>query len=366
MQKIVTFLWFDNQAEEAANFYVSIFKNSKIINTVRYSDAGPGPKGSVMTVTFELAGQQFMALNGGPHFHFSEAISLLINCETQQEVDNLWEKLSAGGKKITAAGSKINTVSPGKSSPPPSAKCSRTKIPRNLNASCKPCCKWTKSTLPACNKPTTESNLSDLITWTRGAPFLAPFARSGALVFPPITPIPPHNSGNTLTSPRTLYPATSSKDISMKAPFLIGRILFGGYFLYNGINHLQKAKEMAPYAESKGVPAAELAIKLSAVPLIVGGASILLGVKPKLGAMAILGFLAGVSPIMHDFWRMEDPSQRMQNMVDFMKNAALAGGALALMGVEEPWEASVPVEQLDLRKPKLTRKLQKLGRKFAA
>ena len=99
MQKIVTFLWFDNQAEEAANFYVSIFKNSKIINTVRYSDAGPGPKGSVMTVTFELAGQQFMALNGGPHFHFSEAISLLINCETQQEVDNLWEKLSAGGKK---------------------------------------------------------------------------------------------------------------------------------------------------------------------------------------------------------------------------------------------------------------------------
>jgi predicted 3-demethylubiquinone-9 3-methyltransferase (glyoxalase superfamily) len=99
MQKIVTFLWFDNQAEEAANFYVSLFKNSQIINTVRYSDAGPGPKGSVMTVTFELAGQQFMALNGGPHIHFSEAISLLINCETQQEVDDLWEKLSAGGKK---------------------------------------------------------------------------------------------------------------------------------------------------------------------------------------------------------------------------------------------------------------------------
>jgi predicted 3-demethylubiquinone-9 3-methyltransferase (glyoxalase superfamily) len=99
MQKIVTFLWFDNQAEEAANFYVSLFKKSKIINTVRYSDAGPGPKGSVMTVTFELAGQQFMALNGGPHIHFSEAISLLINCETQQEVDDLWEKLSAGGKK---------------------------------------------------------------------------------------------------------------------------------------------------------------------------------------------------------------------------------------------------------------------------
>lgn len=152
----------------------------------------------------------------------------------------------------------------------------------------------------------------------------------------------------------------------MKAPFLLGRILFGGFFLYNGINHLQKARDMAPYAESKGVPAPELAVKLSAIPLIVGGSSILLGVKPKLGAMAILGFLAGVSPVMHDFWRSEDPNERMKNMVDFMKNVALAGGALALMGVEEPWEASVPVEQLDVRKPKLARKVQKLGRKLAA
>ena len=81
---------------------------------------------------------------------------------------------------------------------------------------------------------------------------------------------------------------------------------------------------------------------LSAVPLLVGGASVLLGVKPKLGAMALLGFLAGVSPIMHDFWRDEDPDTRMNNMIMFMKNLALAGGALALMGVEEPWEASVP------------------------
>lgn len=85
MQKIITFLWFDDNAEEAASFYVSLFKNSKIINTVRYGEAGPGPSGTVMTVAFELAGQQFMALNGGPHFHVSEAISLLINCETQQE-----------------------------------------------------------------------------------------------------------------------------------------------------------------------------------------------------------------------------------------------------------------------------------------
>ncbi len=152
----------------------------------------------------------------------------------------------------------------------------------------------------------------------------------------------------------------------MKAPFLIGRLLFGGFFLYNGINHLQHAKDMASYAESKGVPSPELAVRLSAAPLIIGGTSILLGVKPKLGALAILGFLAGVSPVMHDFWRMQDPEKRMQNMIDFMKNTALAGGALALMGVDEPWEASVPVEQLKPGQSKLTRKVRKLGRKLAA
>ena len=99
MQKITTFLWFDNQAEEAANFYTSIFKNSKIKKISRYSDAGPGPKGSVMVLTFELEGQQFTALNGGPVFSFTPAISLMVNCETQAEVDELWEKLSVGGKK---------------------------------------------------------------------------------------------------------------------------------------------------------------------------------------------------------------------------------------------------------------------------
>ena len=99
MQKITPFLWFDDKAEEAANFYVSLFKNSKIDNVSRYGDAGPGPKGKVMTVTFQLNGQQFTALNGGPLFKFTEAISLLVNCESQQEVDELWEKLSAGGQK---------------------------------------------------------------------------------------------------------------------------------------------------------------------------------------------------------------------------------------------------------------------------
>lgn len=99
MQKIISFFWFDHQAEEAANFYISVLKNSRIVNIARYGDAGPGPKGTAMTVTFELAGQRFIALNGGPQFKLSEAISLLINCETQQEVDDLWEKLSDGGEK---------------------------------------------------------------------------------------------------------------------------------------------------------------------------------------------------------------------------------------------------------------------------
>ena len=99
MQKITTFLWFDSQAEEAANFYVSIFKNSKIGSIRRYGDTGPGPKGSVMIVTFRLEGQEFTALNGGPHFSFTPAISLLVSCDTQAEVDELWEELSEGGKK---------------------------------------------------------------------------------------------------------------------------------------------------------------------------------------------------------------------------------------------------------------------------
>ena len=104
MQKISTFLWFDNQAEEAANFYVSIFKNSSIKSISRYGDAGPGPKGSVMVVAFQLEGQDFFALNGGPLFHFTEAISLYVNCETQQEVDELWDKLLAGGGRPDACG----------------------------------------------------------------------------------------------------------------------------------------------------------------------------------------------------------------------------------------------------------------------
>jgi predicted 3-demethylubiquinone-9 3-methyltransferase (glyoxalase superfamily) len=99
MQKITPFLWFDDKAEEAANFYISIFKNSKMGKITRYGEAGPGPKGTAMSVTFQLEGQEFFALNGGPHYKFTPAISLFVDCKSQEEVDDLWEKLSAGGRK---------------------------------------------------------------------------------------------------------------------------------------------------------------------------------------------------------------------------------------------------------------------------
>ena len=99
MQKITPFLWFDNQAEEAINLYVSVFKNSKILSVSRYGEAGPGPAGMVMTATFQLEGQEFMALNGGPDHKFTDAISLFVDCKTQEEVDELWDKLSEGGEQ---------------------------------------------------------------------------------------------------------------------------------------------------------------------------------------------------------------------------------------------------------------------------
>jgi len=99
-QKITPFLWFDHQAEEAVGFYTSIFKDSKVGTVTRYGEAGPGPKGSVMTMAFELDGQGFVALNGGPQFQFTPAISFVINCDSQEEVDHYWETLSAGGQEI--------------------------------------------------------------------------------------------------------------------------------------------------------------------------------------------------------------------------------------------------------------------------
>jgi predicted 3-demethylubiquinone-9 3-methyltransferase (glyoxalase superfamily) len=104
MQKITSFLWFDNQAEEAMNFYTAIFKDAKIGNVSRYGEAGPGPAGSVMTAAFQLAGQQFMALNGGPQYTFTPAISFFVNCETELEVDELWAKLTEGGTVLMELG----------------------------------------------------------------------------------------------------------------------------------------------------------------------------------------------------------------------------------------------------------------------
>ena len=100
MQKITPFLWFDHNAEEAMNFYVSIFKNSKIVHVSRYGEAGPGPTGAVMLGHIEIEGQEFLVLNGGPQFSFTQAVSFVVNCDTQQEIDYYWEKLSAGGKEI--------------------------------------------------------------------------------------------------------------------------------------------------------------------------------------------------------------------------------------------------------------------------
>lgn len=98
--KITPFLWFDGKAEEATRFYASVFKNSRLIDEIRYGEAGPGPKGSLLSVTFELEGQKFVALNGGPQFKFTPAISFLVRCETQEEVDRLWEKLCEGGEPV--------------------------------------------------------------------------------------------------------------------------------------------------------------------------------------------------------------------------------------------------------------------------
>jgi len=143
----------------------------------------------------------------------------------------------------------------------------------------------------------------------------------------------------------------------MKAPFLIGRALLGGFFLYNGINHFRQADNLAAYAKSKHVPAAKAGVIASGAMLTFGGASLILGVKPKLGIAAIIGFLAGVSPLMHDFWNMEDPQQRQNDMINFSKNLALAGAAVALAGVEEPWPASFYTE-----KPSGLERLRRLTR----
>ena len=126
----------------------------------------------------------------------------------------------------------------------------------------------------------------------------------------------------------------------MKGLFLIGRVIFGGFFLYNGINHFKQQHALAQYAGAKNVPNPEQAVLASGIALAVGGASMILGLKPKLGALAVIGFLATVSPTIHDFWTAQDPQQKQNDMIHFSKNMALLGAALALLGIEE-WPLSI-------------------------
>ena len=126
----------------------------------------------------------------------------------------------------------------------------------------------------------------------------------------------------------------------MKAAFLLGRLLFGGFFLYNGINHLKQQHALSQYAGAKQVPNPDLAVMASGIAILVGGGSVILGLKPRIGILAIIAFLSTVSPVMHDFWSAQDPQQRQNDMINFSKNMALLGAALALMGVEE-WPVSV-------------------------
>jgi uncharacterized membrane protein YphA (DoxX/SURF4 family) len=142
----------------------------------------------------------------------------------------------------------------------------------------------------------------------------------------------------------------------MKSAFLMGRIIFGGFFVYNGLNHFKQHESLAKYAAAKNVTYPDLAVAATGTALVLGGASIILGVKPKIGAAAIIGFLAAVSPVMHDFWRAEDQEKKMNEMINFSKNMALLGGAAALMAIDEPWSASVPVAQPG--------KLERLRRSF--
>jgi uncharacterized membrane protein YphA (DoxX/SURF4 family) len=127
----------------------------------------------------------------------------------------------------------------------------------------------------------------------------------------------------------------------MRAWHVIGRTIFGGFFLYNGINHLKNSAGMAQYAGAKGVPAAEQAVQATGALLIGGGLSVLAGAKPRQGLAAIVAFLLPVTLQMHRFWDEQDPQARQAEMINFMKNVALIGAALTMMGIDEPWPASV-------------------------
>lgn len=138
-QTITPNLWFDSEAEEAAAFYLSIFKNSRIVRVAHYTESGPGTPGTVMVVEFELNGQRFVGINGGPQFPFTEAVSLQVNCEDQAEVDYYWEHLSDGGEPARAVGSRTATASRGRSRPPAWMRCSPIPIRRGPTARWRRC-----------------------------------------------------------------------------------------------------------------------------------------------------------------------------------------------------------------------------------
>ena len=127
----------------------------------------------------------------------------------------------------------------------------------------------------------------------------------------------------------------------MKATFLLGRLVFGGFFLMNGINHFKQKKAMSQYAAFKNIPNPDMAVAASGLVLTVSGASMILGVKPRVGALLSIGFLASAATLFHDFWNVEDPGQKQNEMIQFSKNMALLGAALALTGVDEPWPVSL-------------------------
>jgi len=127
----------------------------------------------------------------------------------------------------------------------------------------------------------------------------------------------------------------------MKGLFLVGRMMLGGFFVYNGINHFTQTQGLAQYADAKNVPNPEAAVRASGALMLLGGASLILGLKPKWGALSIIAFLATASPLFHDFWNAKDPQEGQQQLINFSKNMALLGAALSLAGVEEPWPLSV-------------------------
>jgi putative oxidoreductase len=129
----------------------------------------------------------------------------------------------------------------------------------------------------------------------------------------------------------------------MKAAFVIGRVLFGGFFLYHGIEHFRQRKMHSDYVKSKNLPAADAGVIVTGLMLLAGGASIILGLKPRFGTLAVAVFLGASAPLMHDFWRQQDPQQRMEQLIQFEKNFALLGAALALMSMEQPWPVSAPL-----------------------